>query len=41
MLNFDSGTIFKFAWSRDGRQLAISKGVWSSDVVLIRNAQVK
>jgi eukaryotic-like serine/threonine-protein kinase len=41
ILTFDSGSIFNFAWSRDGQRLAISKGVWSRDVVLIRNAQVK
>ena len=27
--------IFEFAWSRDGRQLAISQGKVSGDVVLI------
>jgi len=41
VVNFDPETIFNYAWSRDGQRLAISKGVWSSDVVLIRNAQVK
>ena len=35
--NFPSGRIFDFAWSRDGRQLLLTKGNQSSDVILIRN----
>jgi len=34
--NFPSGRIFDFAWSRDGRQLLLTKGNQSSDVI-IRN----
>ena len=34
--NFESGLIFDFAWSRDGRQLALTRGSESSDVILIR-----
>jgi Tol biopolymer transport system component len=34
---FDSGQIFDFDWSRDGRQLALTRGSHSSDVVMIRN----
>jgi len=33
--NFTDGVIRSFAWSRDGKLLAISRGVPSSDVVLI------
>jgi len=33
--NFESGQIFNFAWSYDGRQLALTRGSESSDVVLI------
>jgi Tol biopolymer transport system component len=33
--NFESGQIFDFAWSHDGRQLALTRGSESSDVVLI------
>jgi hypothetical protein len=30
-------TIFSFAWSRDGKQLAVARGRVSKDVVLITN----
>jgi hypothetical protein len=35
--NFPSGLIFDFAWSRDGKQLAMARGSQSSDVILISN----
>jgi Tol biopolymer transport system component/predicted Ser/Thr protein kinase len=34
---FASGRIFDFSWSRDGKQLLLSKGSGSSDVILISN----
>ena len=34
---FESGQIFDFDWSRDGRQLALTRGSESSDVILISN----
>ncbi len=34
---FASGLIFSFAWSRDGKQLLLSKGTDNSDVILISN----
>jgi eukaryotic-like serine/threonine-protein kinase len=34
---FASGLIFSFAWSRDGKQLLLSKGIDNSDVILISN----
>jgi Tol biopolymer transport system component len=34
---FDTETIFAFAYSPDGRQLALSRGPVTGDVVLIRN----
>jgi eukaryotic-like serine/threonine-protein kinase len=34
--HFDSGLIFNFAWSRDGKRLALARGRSDSDVVLIR-----
>ena len=34
---FTSGLIFDFSWSRDGKQLLLSKGDQSSDVVMITN----
>jgi serine/threonine protein kinase len=37
--NFKSDLIFFFAWSRDGKQLALARGSVSSDVVLISNFQ--
>jgi Tol biopolymer transport system component len=33
--HFTSGLIFDFSWSRDGKQLLLSKGDQSSDVVMI------
>lgn len=33
--NFTSGSMFDFAWSRDGKQLYLAKGDVSSDVILI------
>jgi Tol biopolymer transport system component len=35
--NFKSELIFDFAWSRDGKQLALARGATSSDVILISN----
>jgi Tol biopolymer transport system component/DNA-binding winged helix-turn-helix (wHTH) protein len=35
--NFESGQIFDFEWSRDGKQLALTRGSESSDVILISN----
>jgi eukaryotic-like serine/threonine-protein kinase len=35
--NFESGQIFDFDWSRDGKQLALTRGSESSDVILITN----
>jgi Tol biopolymer transport system component len=37
--NFDSGMISDFEWSRDGKQLALTRGSESSDVILINNFQ--
>jgi Tol biopolymer transport system component len=35
--NFTSGTIFDFAWTRDGKTLLLAKGEITSDVVLVTN----
>jgi Tol biopolymer transport system component/DNA-binding winged helix-turn-helix (wHTH) protein len=35
--HFDSGKIFHFEWSRDGRQLALTRASESSDVILMSN----
>jgi len=35
--NFESGQIFDFDWSRDGSQLALTRGSESSDVILMNN----
>jgi serine/threonine protein kinase/Tol biopolymer transport system component len=37
--SFTSDLIFFFDWSRDGKQLALSRGTTSSDVILISNFQ--
>jgi len=34
---FATGLIFDFAWSRDGKQLLLTRGNESSDVILISN----
>jgi hypothetical protein len=34
--NFQSDHIFWFEWSPDGRQLGVSRGAITSDVVMIR-----
>jgi eukaryotic-like serine/threonine-protein kinase len=41
MTNFDTGEIFNFAWSRDGKRLAVVRGSRSQDVVLITNFRGK
>jgi eukaryotic-like serine/threonine-protein kinase len=37
LTHFKDQTIRNFAWSRDGKKLALSRGSFTSDVVLIRN----
>ena len=37
LTSFQSGKIFYFALSRDGRQLVSSRGGWEHDVVLVKN----
>jgi eukaryotic-like serine/threonine-protein kinase len=39
LTHFDSGQIFDFAFSPDGKKLAISRGSLTSDVVLLTNSQ--
>jgi Tol biopolymer transport system component len=38
LTHFDSGHIWQFAWSPDGKKLALTRGPISQDVVIIRNA---
>ena len=37
--DFKSDEIFSFAWSRDGKQLALARGVETGDVVLITDSK--
>ena len=37
LTDFKDGRIFNFAWSHDGKQLALARGTVSSDVVLIKD----
>jgi serine/threonine protein kinase/WD40 repeat protein len=37
LTNFPSGEIFAFAWSKDGKQLAFSRGKRKTDVVMMTN----
>jgi eukaryotic-like serine/threonine-protein kinase len=39
MTNFESGLIFNFAWSNDGKQLFMARGTVNSDVILISNVK--
>jgi serine/threonine protein kinase/Tol biopolymer transport system component len=39
MTNFTDGSIFNFAWSRDGSLLFLARGAVNSDVVLISNVK--
>jgi len=38
LTDFTAGLIFNFAWSQDGQQIALARGSWTADVVLIRTA---
>jgi tricorn protease len=37
LTDFKDQQIYGFAWSNDGKQLAISRGVMNNDVVLIKD----
>jgi Tol biopolymer transport system component len=37
LTNFNSGLIYRFDWSRDGKQLLLARGTQTRDVVLINN----
>jgi|HubBroStandDraft_6_1064221.scaffolds.fasta_scaffold46629_2 Tol biopolymer transport system component len=37
LTHFTSDRIFSYAWSRDGKQLAVARGTETSDIVLITN----
>ncbi len=37
LTNFDTDHIFRFAWSRDGKQLAMMRGNVTNDVVFVNN----
>ncbi len=37
LTDFKTDRIFAFDWSRDGKQLAVSRGTVTSDVVLIKD----
>jgi Tol biopolymer transport system component/predicted Ser/Thr protein kinase len=39
--DFGSGQIFDFSWTRDGQELLLAKGEWTSDVVLISNFRLR
>jgi Tol biopolymer transport system component len=39
LTDFKSDMIFHFDWSRDGKQLALSRGILMSDVILINNVR--
>jgi Tol biopolymer transport system component len=39
LTRFESGRLFSFAWSRDGRQLIMARGTVAADVVLITDVQ--
>lgn len=37
LTNFDSGRIFKYAWTKDGRQIYISRGTVNNEMILIKD----
>jgi Tol biopolymer transport system component len=37
LTDFKADQIFRFAWSRDGKRLACSRGAIANDVILIRD----
>lgn len=37
LTNFKSDLISHFDWSRDGKQLALARGIATSDVVMLSN----
>jgi len=39
LTDFDADLIFAYAWSRDGKQLAVARGSSSSDVVLVTDSR--
>ena len=39
--NFTSDQIFGFSWSRDGKRLAVTRGTFTNDVVMISSVQQK
>ncbi len=39
LTDFKSDMIFHFDWSRDGKQLAVSRGIFTSDVILLNNVK--
>ena len=39
LTRFDSGRIFAYAWSRDGRRLALIRGVYNRDLVEVRTPE--
>jgi Tol biopolymer transport system component len=41
LTDFKSDLIFRFAWSRDGKELALARGTLSRDIVLIRDLRDK
>jgi Tol biopolymer transport system component len=41
LTDFKSEGRLRFDWSRDGKQLVLSRHVWTSDLVLLRNFSLK
>jgi len=39
LTNFKSGLIFAFQMSRDGKQIALSRGTQTDDVILLKDSQ--
>ena len=37
LTDFKENGVWRYAWSRDGKQLALTRGTFTSDVVLIRD----
>jgi hypothetical protein len=39
LTSWQSEVIFAFAWSQDGKQLAVARGLQTNDVILISNSK--
>jgi len=39
LVEFEKDRVYGFDWSRDGKQIACVRGLWTENVVLIKDAE--